>query len=35
VELQNPNANIDSSNAGQINSAFAPRIFQAELVFKF
>jgi outer membrane receptor protein involved in Fe transport len=35
VELQNPNATIDSSNAGQINSAFAPRIFQAELVFKF
>lgn len=35
VQLQNPNAGIDSSGAGQITSAFPPRIFQAELVFRF
>jgi hypothetical protein len=35
VQFNNPNADIDSSSAGQINSAHPPRIFQAELVFRF
>jgi hypothetical protein len=35
VQFNNPDADIDSSSAGQITSAHPPRIFQAELVFRF